>query len=94
MVLSEGTPLLFGRVGHIHAAASKGLDVGKLLAYWRREVSFDVHVAHADNALRGLSGAADDVAPASSLVGMPSHSTAFFTRAMGRKRHRASSRGA
>jgi hypothetical protein len=55
-----------------------------------------LHVAtRADNVLFGLSTAADDVKAASSSVGMPSHVTAVFTRgAMGRKRLRASSRGA
>jgi hypothetical protein len=37
------------------AAASKGVHVDKLLASWRRKVSLAVHVAHADNVLRGLS---------------------------------------
>jgi hypothetical protein len=36
-----------------HAAASNGMHVGKLLASWRRKVSLAVHVAHADNVLRG-----------------------------------------
>jgi hypothetical protein len=76
------------------AAASKGMHVGKLLASWRRKVSLAVNVAHADNVLRGLSAAADGVEAASSSVGMPSLATALFTRAMGRKRPRASSSGA
>ena len=75
-------------------AASKGMHVGKLLASWRRKVSLAVHVAHADNVLRGLSAAADGVEAASSSAGMPSPATALFTRAMGRKRPRASSSGA
>jgi hypothetical protein len=37
------------------AAASEGMHVGKLSASWRRKVSLAVHVAHADNALRGFS---------------------------------------
>jgi hypothetical protein len=44
-------------------------------------LSLVVHVAHADNVLRGLSAAADVVEAAPSSVGMPSHATAFFTRA-------------
>jgi hypothetical protein len=75
------------------AAASEGMHVGKVLASWRRKVSLAVHVARADNVLRSLS-AADGVETASSSVGMPSPSTALFTRAMGRKRPRASSTGA
>jgi hypothetical protein len=75
------------------AAASKGMHVGKLLASWRRNVSLAVHVAHADNVLRGLSAAADGVEAAFSSDGMPSPATAVFTRAMGRKRPRASSSG-
>jgi hypothetical protein len=43
------------------AAASKVMHVGKLLASWRRKVSLAVHVARADNVLRGLAAAADDV---------------------------------
>jgi hypothetical protein len=76
------------------AAASKVMRVGKLLASWRRKVSLAVHVAHADNILRGLSAAANGVEAASSSAGMPYHATAFFNRAMGRKRPRASSGGA
>jgi hypothetical protein len=45
-----------------------------------------VHVAHADNVLRGLSAAANGVEAASFSLGMPSHVTALFTRTMGRKR--------
>jgi hypothetical protein len=70
------------------------MHVGKLLASLCRKISLAVHVAHADNVLRGLSSAADGVEVASSSVGMPSHATALFTRAMGRKRPRASSSGA
>jgi hypothetical protein len=77
-----------------HAAASKGMHVGKLLASWRRKISLAVHVAHTDNVLRGLSAATDYGEAPSSTVGVPSLVTAFFTRAMGRKRSRASSRGA
>jgi hypothetical protein len=65
-----------------------------LLALWPRKVSLAVHVAHADNVLRGLSAAAYDVEAASSSAGMPSPGTARYTRAMGRKRPRASSKGA
>jgi hypothetical protein len=68
-------------------AASKGMHVGKLLASLRRKISLAVHVAHADNDLRGLSAAA------SSSVRMPSLATALFTRAMDRKRPFASSSG-
>jgi hypothetical protein len=67
------------------------MHVGKLLASWRRKVSLAVHVAHADNVLRGLSAVADGVDAASSSVGMPFLATALFTRAMGRKRPCASS---
>jgi hypothetical protein len=67
------------------AAASKGMHMGSLFACWRRKVSLAVHVAHADNDLRGLSAAAYGVEAASSSVGMPSHATALSTRAMGRK---------
>jgi hypothetical protein len=73
------------------AAAAKGMHVGKLLASWRRKVSLAVHVAHADNVLRGLSAAADGVETATSLAVMPSHATALFTRTMGRKRPCSSS---
>jgi hypothetical protein len=76
------------------ATASKGMHMGKLLASWRRKVSLAVHVAHADNVLRGLSAAANGVEAASSSAGMPSHTAALFIRAMGRKRPRASSSGA
>jgi hypothetical protein len=76
------------------AGASKGMHVGKLLASWRQKFSLAVHVAHVDNVLRGLSAAADGVEAASSSVGMPSRVTVLFTRAMGRKRPLASSRGA
>jgi hypothetical protein len=40
-----------------------------------------------------LSAATDGVEADSSSVGMPSPSMAFFTRAMGRERRRASPRG-
>jgi hypothetical protein len=76
------------------ATASKGMHVGKFLASWRRKVSLAIHVAHAENALRGLYAAADGVEAASSSAGMPYPATALFTRAMGRKRPRASSSGA
>jgi hypothetical protein len=76
------------------ATASIGMHVGKLLASWRPKVSLAVHVAHAENVLRGLSAAADGAGAASSSVGMPSPATALFTRSMGRKRPRASSNGA
>jgi hypothetical protein len=74
--------------------ASKGMHVGKFLASWRRKVSLAVHVAHADIVLRGLSAAATGVEASSSSDRMPSLATALFTRAMGRKRPRASSSGA
>jgi hypothetical protein len=74
------------------AAASKGMNVGKLLAH--RKVSLAVHLAHADNVLRGLSAAGNGVETAFFSAGMPSHATALFTRAMGRKSPRASSSGA
>jgi hypothetical protein len=76
------------------ATASKGVHVGKLLASGRRKISLAIHVAHADNVLRGLSAAADGVEAVSSSAGMRSPATALFTRAMGRKRPRASSSGA
>jgi hypothetical protein len=76
------------------ATASKGMHVGKLLASWRRNVSLAVHIAHADNVLRGLSATADGVEAASSSAWMPSPPPALVTRAMGRKRPRASSSGA
>jgi hypothetical protein len=62
--------------------ASKGMHVVKLLASWRRKVSLAVHVAHADNVLRGLSAAVDGAEAASSSTGMPSPTTALLTRAM------------
>jgi hypothetical protein len=71
---------------------TKGMHL--LLASWRRKVSLTVHVAHADNVLRGLSAAADGAEAASSSAGVPSPTTALFTRAMGRKRPVASSSGA
>jgi hypothetical protein len=74
-----------------HAAASKGMHSGTLLASWRRKISLAVHVAHADTVLRGLSAAADCVEAAYSSVGMPCLATAVFPRAMGCKRPRASS---
>jgi hypothetical protein len=77
-----------------HAAAFKGMHVGKLLASWRRKVSLAVHATHADDVLRGLSAAANGVEAAFSSVGMPSLATALFTRAMGRKRPCASSNDA
>jgi fucose permease len=40
--------------------------------------------------MRGLPAAADGVEATSSSAGMPSHATAFFTLAMGRKLARAS----
>jgi hypothetical protein len=73
-----------------HAAASKGMHVGKVLASWRRKTSLAVHLSYADSVLRGLS---DLVEAASSSAGMPSPVTALFTRAMSRKRPRASSSG-
>jgi hypothetical protein len=74
-----------------HATSCKGMHVGKLLASWCQDISLTVHVAEANNVLRGVSAAADDVEAASSSAGMPSHATAFFTRATGRKRFRVSS---
>jgi hypothetical protein len=68
--------------------------VGKLLASWRRKVSLAVHADHANNVLPGLPAAADDVEAGSSSTYIPFHVTAFFTRAMGRKRLHASSHGA
>jgi hypothetical protein len=76
------------------AAASQGMHVGKLLASWHGKASLAVHVVHADNVLRGLSAAANGVEAASSSAWMPSNAKALFTRAMGRKRPRASSSGA
>jgi hypothetical protein len=75
------------------ASAFEGMHVGKLSASWRRKVSLAVHVAHADNALRGLPAAADGVEVTSSSDGMPSPATALITRAKGRKRLHASLRG-
>ena len=66
----------------------------KTLASKRRKVSLDVHGAHADNVLRGLSAAEDGVEAASFSARVPSSATALFTRDMGRKRPRASSSGA
>jgi hypothetical protein len=66
----------------------------ELLASLRQKVSLAVHVAHADNILHMLSAAVDGVEAAYSSVEMPSYATALFTRAMGRKRPRASSSGA
>jgi hypothetical protein len=70
------------------------MHLGKLLASWRRLVSLAVYVAHAENDLCGFSAATDGVEAATSSARVPSLATAFFTRAMGRKRPRASSRGA
>jgi hypothetical protein len=60
------------------------------------KVSLAVHAAHADNVVRGMSAATDDVEAASSSVGMPSLAAAFFARAMSRisQLPRISSRGA
>jgi hypothetical protein len=85
----HATALLTEQAKH----AAKGMHVGKLLASWRRKVSLAVHVAHANNVLRGFSTAVDGVEAVSSSVGMPSPATTLFTRAMGRKRPRASSGG-
>jgi hypothetical protein len=68
------------------------MHVGKLLASVK--VSLAIHVAHADNVLRGLSAAANGVETAFCSAGMPSLATALFTRTMGRKRPHASSSGA
>jgi hypothetical protein len=38
-----------------------GMHVGKLLAAWRQTVSLAARIAHADNVLRELSTATDDV---------------------------------
>jgi hypothetical protein len=70
------------------------MHVGKLLASWRRKVYLAVHVAHADNVLRGFSAAAYGMDDDPSSARMPSLATALFTRAMGRKRPRDSSSGA
>jgi hypothetical protein len=51
------------------ACTSEGMHVGKLSASWRRKVSLAVHVAHADNVLRGLSAGADGVEVTSSSDG-------------------------
>jgi hypothetical protein len=69
---------------------ARGQVVGLLAA----KVFLVVHVAHADSVLSGLSAATGGVETASSSVGMLSPATALFTRAMGRKRPRASSTGA
>jgi hypothetical protein len=76
------------------AAASKGMNVGKLLASWRRKISLAVHVAHADIVLRGMSAVANGLETASSSARMPYPTTAFVTRAMDRKRLCISSGGA
>jgi hypothetical protein len=68
------------------APASKGMHVGIVLASWRRKVSLAVHVAHADNVLRGLPAAMDYMEATFPSAGMPYLATAFFTRATGRKR--------
>jgi hypothetical protein len=75
------------------AAASEGMHVAKLFASWRRKVSLAVHVANANVVWRGMSAAADGVEAVSSSREIPS-ATAFFTRVMGHKRLRVSSRGA
>jgi hypothetical protein len=67
---------------------------GCMWASLGRKATFAVHVVGADNVLRELSAAADGVEAAFSSDGMLTHATAFFTRAMGRKRPRASSRSA
>jgi hypothetical protein len=73
----------------------QGMHVGKsLLASFHRKVSLAVHAVHTDSVLHGLSAAVDGVAAASSSDGMSYPATALFTRAMARKRPRASSRGA
>jgi hypothetical protein len=59
-----------------------------------RSLSLSMSLTHVDTILRGLSAAADGAEGASSSVGMPSHATAFFTRAKGHKRPLTSSRGA
>ena len=53
-------------------AASQGMHVGKLLASLRRRISLAVHIAHADNVLRGAASAAESVAGASDSRGVPS----------------------
>jgi hypothetical protein len=70
------------------------MHVDKLLSSRRRKVSLAVHVAHADNVLRGLYAAAYGLEAVSSSVVMRSPATALVTRAMGRKRPRALSSGA
>jgi hypothetical protein len=80
----------FDRDGHVGSRLLRdtcGHDIGFL--------SLAVHVAaQADNASRGLSAAADGVEATFSSAGFSSHATAFFTRAMGRRRPHASSSGA
>jgi hypothetical protein len=75
-------------------AASKGMHVGKLLAFLRLMVYLAVQVARADNVLRGFSAVACGVEAASPSAGMPSPATTLFARAMGCKRLRASSSAA
>jgi hypothetical protein len=77
----------------MHAPAYE-MHVGMFLVSSRRTVSLAVLVAHADNVWRGLSVAVDGVGAAPSSAWIPSHCTALFTRAMGCKRLRISSRGA
>jgi hypothetical protein len=45
------------------------MQVGKLLASWRRNFHVATHVAHADTVLRGLSATADCVEAAPSSIG-------------------------
>jgi hypothetical protein len=53
-------PAFFAKLAK-QAVASKVVHVGKLTASWRRKVSLAVHVAHAENVLRGIFPAADGV---------------------------------
>jgi hypothetical protein len=70
---------------------ARGQVVGLLAP---KGLSLAVYIAPADNVMLGLSASPDGVEAASSSAGMSSPATALFTRAMGRKRPRASSSGA
>jgi hypothetical protein len=71
----------------MRTTAYEGMSVAKLLASARHKDSLAVHLsARGDNVLRGMLAAADGVEAVFFSVGMPCPATAFFTRAMGRKR--------
>jgi hypothetical protein len=70
-VLSAATPRLFDRVGQTRSRLGRDARE-QVFASWRRKLSLAVHVAHADNVLRGLFTTADDVEAASPSAGLPS----------------------